>query len=79
MENLAKLADHLITEADKMALKVLQDPAKHLKELDIIVKLCDAHSGICESLEIEEKFDEEHHDHYHDGTSMFAGTPRRRW
>jgi len=63
MDNLAKLADKLITEADKLAVAILHDPLKHLKEIDMIVKICDAHTGICESIEIDEILygDNSHH------------------
>lgn len=54
MDNLIKLADHLIREADKLAVQALHSgDAKHI---DVVLKYCDAHQEICESLEFHEDY-----------------------
>ena len=59
MDNLYKLAEHLLEEADKLAMAALVAPhhEKH-KHIDVVLKYCDAHADICESLEFHEDWED---------------------
>jgi len=79
MENLYKLADHLIEEADRLALQALHsgNPA----HVDIVLKFCMAHQQICESLEMHEDFDKDEKEKSEEHDASWGGdnpTPRRR-
>ena len=52
MDNLYKLAEHLLEEADRLAKDALH--TREPKHIDIVLKYCDAHQNICESLEFYE-------------------------
>lgn len=49
----------------------------HPKELDLIVGLCDTHAGVCEFIELAEKFDGKTPGTT-TATGMFGDNPRRR-
>jgi hypothetical protein len=62
MEHLEKLAVHILDEADKLAMVALQHiahPEKFHQHVDIVLRYCDAHQELCESIEIHEDWEEE--------------------